>query len=191
MGFVRGTLIQSDVAMVPVESLKQGSFVRKQTGELVPCRWIAFKRLDPTIEQSQDFWPIKISAGALDKQVPLRDLYLSPDQAVLVSGHLVHARALVNGTSIVKVTEWAGHIDFYHIETEGHDIIDAQGLACETYIDHVSRRQFDNFAEFEAAFGQACAIPERPLPRVKFRRQLPKLIAMKLGIAPFAPLSNL
>jgi hypothetical protein len=191
MGFVRGTLIQSSQSMIPVELLKQDSLVRNESGELVPCRWVGCKRLTQDLDEFMDFLPIKISADAFDQQVPCRDLYLLPEHGVLVDGHLVHARALINGTSIVQMTEWQGEIEFYHVETANHEIIDVEGLACETFFDEVSRRQFDNFAEFEALYGEAAVISELPLPRVRFKRQLPRAIAVKLGIIQFEALISL
>ena len=123
---------------------------------------------------------MKISAGAVDDNVPIRDLYLSPDHAVLIDGHLIHAKALVNGKTIVQMTEWEGDIEYYHIETEKHEIIFAEGLPCETFIDNVSRAQFDNYAEYLELYPYTRAMRELPLPRVRHRRQVPSAIWNRL-----------
>lgn len=178
--FARGTLIHTANQAIQVEALATGSTLQSQLGGFAKCRWIGYQRRTPEFAQFQDYLPVKISAGALDNHVPLRDLYLSPDHAVLVDGHLIHAKALVNGKTIVQMTEWAGDIEYYHIETEAHEIIYAEGVPCETFIDNVSREQFDNYAEYQALYPNTRMMKELPLPRVKFKRQLPTMIKQRL-----------
>jgi uncharacterized delta-60 repeat protein len=178
--FTRGTLIHSANQAISVESLTIGSKVHNKSGGIAKCRWIGYQRRTPEFAQFQDYLPVKISAGALDENLPLRDLYLSPDHAVLVDGHLIHAKALVNGKTIVQMTEWEGDIEYYHIETEAHEIIYAEGVPCETFIDNVSREQFDNYAEYQALYPNTRMMKELPLPRVKFKRQLPTMIKQRL-----------
>jgi len=178
--FAKGTHILAQSEEVLVEVLATASTLQSQLGVLAKCRWIGYQRRTPEFAQFQDYLPVKISAGALDDNLPLRDLYLSPDHAVLVDGHLVHAKALVNGKTIVQMTDWAGDIEYYHIETEAHEIIYAEGVPCETFIDNVSREQFDNYAEYQALYPNTRMMKELPLPRVKFKRQLPTMIKQRL-----------
>ena len=177
--FTRGTHLQIGEHSKPVETLSISNQVSTTTASAA-IKWIGYQRRTPEFAQFQDYLPVKISAGALDDHVPLRDLYLSPDHAVLVDGHLVHAKALVNGKTIVQMTEWAGDIEYYHIETEAHEIIYAEGVPCETFIDNVSREQFDNYAEYQALYPNKRMMKELPLPRVKFKRQLPTMIKQRL-----------
>ncbi len=45
----------------------------------------------------------------------------------------------------------------------------------------MTRRRFDNFAEYEALYGaEVPAIPELELPRVKSARQLPAAVRARL-----------
>ena len=93
-----------------------------------------------------------------------------------------HAGALVNGTTIVQEALQPGEgYTVYHVETAAHEIILANGAPAETFIDNVSRRVFDNFAEFEALHGDLPEIVELPLPRAMSARQLPARIRRKLG----------
>ena len=177
-----GTMVSTRRGYCLVESLQLDDFIRTCEDIYRRVLWIGYQRRTPEFARFQDYLPVKISAGALDDNVPLRDLYLSPDHAVLVDGHLIHAKALVNGKTIVQMTEWAGDIEYYHIETEGHEIIYAEGVPCETFIDNVSRRQFDNYDEYEAMFGDERVMTELDLPRVKFKRQLPQAIAQRLEV---------
>ncbi len=177
--FTRGTRIQIGDQSKRVEALSISNQISTSSSS-VSVKWIGYQRRTPEFAQFQDYLPVKISAGALDDDLPLRDLYLSPDHAVLIDGHLIHAKALVNGKTIVQMTEWEGDIEYYHIETEAHEIIYAEGVPCETFIDNVSREQFDNYAEYQALYPNTRMMKELPLPRVKFKRQLPLAIRQRL-----------
>jgi hypothetical protein len=69
----------------------------------------------------------------------------------------------------------------YHIETEEHEIILANGAPAETFIDNVSRRAFDNYAEFEALYGDVPEMQELPYPRAMSARQVPAHIQQSLA----------
>lgn len=180
--FMKGTHIRTIDGPITVESLSKdnGQVNLKTSGGVSLIRWIGYQRRTPEFAQFQDYLPVKISAGALEDNIPVRDLYLSPDHAILVDGHLIHAKALVNGKTITQITDWAGDIEYYHIETEAHEIIYAEGVPCETFIDNVSREQFDNYAEYQALYPNTRMMKELPLPRIKFKRQLPIAIRQRL-----------
>jgi hypothetical protein len=178
--FARGTQIKTAQGPAIVESLNPHETVIDHEGKATNVKWIGYQRRTPEFAQFDDYLPVKICAGALEENVPVRDLYLSPDHAILVDGHLIHAKALVNGKSIVQMTEWQGDIEYYHIETENHEIIFAEGVPCETFIDNVSRQQFDNYAEYQALYPFSTVMKELPLPRVRHRRQLPSAIATRI-----------
>ena len=177
--FLKGTQVRLTSCETRVESLTLNQAL-ESTKEQAQVKWIGYQRRTPEFAQFDDYLPVKICAGALEENVPVRDLYLSPDHAVLVDGHLIHAQALVNGRTIIKMTEWEGDIEYYHIETENHEIIFAEGVPCETFIDNVSREQFDNYAEYQALYPYTQMMRELPLPRVKFRRQMPSAIWRRL-----------
>ena len=61
------------------------------------------------------------------RDVPSRDMLLSPGHAVLVGSVLVHAGALVNGTTIVRETDFAEKFVYYHIELDDHSLVLAEG----------------------------------------------------------------
>lgn len=177
--FLKGTQVRLTNGKARVESLLPNQDLASQD-QPTSVKWIGYQRRTPEFAQFDDYLPVKICAGALEENVPVRDLYLSPDHAILVDGHLIHAKALVNGKSIVQMTEWQGDIEYYHIETENHEIIFAEGVPCETFIDNVSRQQFDNYAEYQALYPFSTVMKELPLPRVRHRRQLPSAIAARI-----------
>jgi hypothetical protein len=51
-------------------------------------------------------------------------------------------------------------------------LVYANGVPAETFIDNVSRKQFDNYAEFETMYPNAPMMTELDVPRVLFRRHL-------------------
>ena len=103
---------------------------------------------------------------------------------MLVDGVLCEAGALVNGTTITRVplSEFGDSYTVYHVETEAHEIIFANGTPSETFIDNVSRRAFDNYAEFARLHGDQPEMKELPYPRASNARHLPSRIKTLLGI---------
>jgi hypothetical protein len=177
--FLEGTLIATPDGERPVESLTIGSMVTLADGGSASIRWIGRRTLhahgaggyrfaDPLV-----YMPIRIKAGALGDNLPVRDLLVSADHAVLVDGLLVQAGALVNGTSVVRQTRLPERFTFYHIELADHALVLAEGVPAETFVDNVDRMGFDNWAEHEALYGNEPAIAEMPYPRVQSLRQLP------------------
>ena len=95
---------------------------------------------------------------------------------------LVQAAALVNNTSITRVMHPGERFTYYHIETEDHALILAEGAPAETFVDNVTRRTFDNYAEYEALCGgEETPIPELELPRAKSQRQVPHATRVRLA----------
>ena len=89
----------------------------------------------------------------------------------------------MNGGTITQVPlkEMGESYTAYHIETENHEIILANGAPAETFIDNGSRRSFDNFAEFEALYGDVPEMEELPYPRAMSARQVPSMIQARLA----------
>jgi hypothetical protein len=172
LSFSRGTLIITIFWDVAVEDMRIGQMILNYDDKPIPIKWIGKQRFNPRF--GKDNLPICISAGALGNGLPVRDLYVSPDHAMYLDDcMLVHAKALVNGNTIYQVTEWEGDIEYFHIETENHEIILAEGAPTETFIDNVSRKSFYNHAEYEAKYPDAQPMLEVDIPRVKYARQLP------------------
>jgi hypothetical protein len=83
---------------------------------------------------------VRVAAGAFGAGLPARDLVVSPDHALWIGGALVPARALAGRRGIQ--TEAVSKIRYYHIETAMHDVILADGLPAETYLDIGNRAAF-------------------------------------------------
>jgi hypothetical protein len=174
--FLAGTLIATPDGPRAVEDLVIGASVLTAGGGVAKVKWLGRQTVAALFDRAEDRAPIRIAAGALGDDLPVRDLKLTADHALLLSGVLVQAGALVNGATIRRMTaaETGERYTVFHVETEGHQIILAEGVPAETFVDNVTRQRFDNYAEYAALYGEdGETIAELDLPRVKSARQLP------------------
>lgn len=103
---------------------------------------------------------------------------------MVIDGLVINASALVNGSTIdfVPLSELEDRFSVYHIETEAHDVILANGAPSETFIDYAGRQAFDNYDEYLALYGADRLIPEMATPRISSARHVPEPIKDRLGI---------
>lgn len=188
--FMPGTRVATPSGEVVVEALKAGDLVLTAEGAAAPVRWIGRQTFSRLFGDPARILPVRIRAGALGGGLPLRDLRVSPDHALLVDGVLVQAGALVNGSSILRDEAVPLTFTYFHVELADHALVLAEGAPAETFIDNVDRMAFDNWAEHEAIADSAAPMAELPLPRVRSARQLPAAtrarlaaIAAELGLA--------
>ena len=143
-----GTAILTACGEIPVERLLPGDLLPTASGRLAPLRWLGHRRIDcrrhPTPAAVH---PIRVRAHAFGPNSPRRDLYLSPDHAVHLAlpGHnpgLVPIRLLENGTTIAPVA--VDNVQYFHVELDRHDVIFAEGLPAESYLDTGNRAAFAN-----------------------------------------------
>ncbi len=140
--FATGTKLLASCGPVAVEALREGDQLLTASG-FAPIRWIGHRRTDLRRHPNpHDVMPVRVRAGAFGDGLPLRDLVLSPDHAVLVDGALVPIRHLANGLSIAQ--ERRDHVTYWHVELARHAIVLAEGLPCETYLDTGNRSAFEN-----------------------------------------------
>ena len=141
--FAIGTLIMTVHAEVPVELLREGNLIVTASGKLKKVRWIGLRHIDCLRHaKPRDVWPVRVLAGAFGGGLPKRELWLSPDHAVFVGGVLIPVRYLINGRTIVQ--KRVAEVTYYHVELATHDVILAEGLPCESYLDTGNRSDFEN-----------------------------------------------
>jgi len=178
--FLAGTTIRTPHGEVAVETLKRGDLLLTAEGKVRPVIWIGRQTVRKRFANPLRSFPIRIRASALGQNVPSRDLIVSPDHALLVEDVLIHAGALVNGTSITRETVVPEVFVYYHVELDDHALILAEGAPAETFVDNVDRSHFDNWAEHRALFPDGKATEELLYPRAKSRRQVPPHIRAAL-----------
>jgi len=103
--------------------------------------WIGRRHLacdrHPTPTQA---WPVRIRAGRFGARPPYRSLWLSPDHAVFANEVLIPAKRLVNRSTIGQIKVDA--LDDHHVELPRHDVLLANGLAVESFLDANGDRSF-------------------------------------------------
>lgn len=182
--FAAGTGIRTPDGDRPVETLRIGDTIQTAEGSLGAVKWIGRQTVEKR-RAGPRMQPVLIRAGALGDGLPERDLTVTADHGMIVDGLVINASALVNGTSIrfVPLAELNAPLTVYHVETENHDVILANGAPAETFIDYVGRSAFDNHAEYLELYGSERIIPEMDRPRISTARLLPEAIRARLGIA--------
>lgn len=184
MCFLSGTLIATPQGAVAVEALRIGDLVLTADGRAVPVLWLGRQVIATVFGLRDTDHPVTIRSGALGEGLPARDLRVTAGHAMLIDGVLANAAALVNGTTIARISpaELGDRFTVYHIETEHHEIVLAEGAASETFVDNVTRARFDNFREYLAIFGaEGRAMEERPEPRAMSERQVPPAIRARIA----------
>jgi len=183
MCLLAGTRVTALRGEVCVDDIAIGDLIMTADGRTVPVRWVGVQTVVSLFADPLRSLPIRITTGALGTGLPVRDLLVSPDHALMLEGLLVQAGALVNGTSIRRETATPERFTYFHVELEDHSLILAEGTPVETFVDNVTRRRFDNYAEYEALYGETGAmIAEMDTPRIKSARQLPKALRARLGL---------
>lgn len=139
--FAEGTRIAIDTGATQVEALRAGDRVVTAFGDSVPVIWVGHRVVDCRAHDTPRLvWPVRVMAGAFADGVPERDVRLSPDHAVYVDNVLIPVRHLINGTTIVQ--EPTDSIVYYHVELAVHDVLLADGLPAESYLDDGNRAAF-------------------------------------------------
>ena len=180
--YLTGTLIATPEGPRAVETLAPGDRVLLADGRSAPVRWLGVQTIVKVFGDPLRAYPVRIAAGALDEGLPARDLFVSPDHALFLDGALVQAGALVNGTTVARVSDVPETFRYFHVELDEHALLLAEGVAAESFLDTVTRSRFDNARDYAARFGAATArIAEMAVPRVKSARQLPQATRRRLA----------
>ncbi|QND52563.1 Hint domain-containing protein [Phyllobacterium sp. 628] len=143
--FASGTLIRTERGDIAVETLKVGDMAITVSGEHRPIIWLGHCTLvrgkSPNFDTAR---PVRIQAGAFGEQMPYVDLWLSPGHAVcvrLLDEVLIPAGYLINGATIAQVN--VDEVTYWHVELDSHDILIANGLPTESYLDCGTRACFE------------------------------------------------
>jgi hypothetical protein len=155
--FAAGTRLATEHGSIAVEDLTEGAHVLTAGGETRPIVWIGHRTVDCAAHPNPAaVWPVRVRADAFGPGQPMRDLWLSPDHAVFFDDVLIPVRCLIDGDAIAQ--ERVDAVTYYHVELPGHDVVLAEGLPVESYLETGGRANFANsggavqlFPDFGAA----------------------------------------
>ena len=199
--FAQGTMIRTVHGEVAVEALEIGDLVITASGKRRPIRWLGRRTIDCRRHPEPGaVLPIRIAADAFATHVPSTDLMVSPGHGIVVSvvdEVLMPAALLCNGSTVRQLEVDA--VTYWHVELESHDILFANGMKSESYIDVGNRSFFAANAEEQpdgtpdaAAFEKYCRpyVLEECFVRAVRRRLQARAASLgwALGEAPLAGL---
>ena len=178
--FAEGTLIATPDGERAVETLRIGDPILSGEGDAIPVKWVGRQTLVKAFAGARAQL-VRIKADTLDNH---SDLYVTGDHGMLVGGYIVNASALVNGSTIhwVPLPQTPERHTVYHVETELHDIIIANGAFTETYLDIPGRGTFDNFDEYLSLYHDEPMICEMDRIRISSSRLLPQTLRKELSV---------
>ena len=205
MCFTTGTRIrvarEGEALDLLVQDLAVGDIAVTASGALRPIRWIGQRTIECAAQAiPADAWPVRIlpgafGVGACGNNLPERELRLSPGHPVLVGEGdaecLVPIMCLINGTSIERVP--VERVTYWHIELDEHDILYAEGLPAESFLDFGNRPWFGPDGEAHALANPDFVVPglgarcrpvalDGPLVEAE-RRRLDALFEMSQAVA--------
>jgi hypothetical protein len=145
--FLEGTKILTSRGYVPVEELTKtdqvvsyGDILENKLYEkdirVVPIRWVGKYSKSKPCPKHQ---PICITKDSISAGMPFSDVYFSGNHGVVLRKKRVPAKKLI-GDKIYKVPFES--VVYYHVEVEGHQVISANGVLSETYLETGKRRAF-------------------------------------------------
>ncbi len=141
--FARGTRLAGPDGERPVEHLTVGDNLLTASGRPRRIVWIGRRSIDCARHpDSRAAWPVRVGAGAFGPGLPRRDLLLSPQHAIFAEGVLIPVKRLANGSTVRQ--EARASIEYFHVELDRHDILLAEGLPVESYLDTGDRACFEN-----------------------------------------------
>lgn len=141
--FTAGTFIATQRGDVAVEDLAVGDSILTRDNGYRRILWIGAREFaGESLRDHPDLQPVRIAAGALGPMMPARDLLVSPQHRMLLSGGaadvlsderevLVSAVDLI-GFGLAEVAEVPAVI-YYHILFADHEVVLANGAWSESF----------------------------------------------------------
>ncbi|MCX2562327.1 Hint domain-containing protein [Acetobacter farinalis] len=146
--FLAGSMIRTTNGEVAVEDVRIGDEViafdwRNNTDIVRPVVWVGTAHVNVRhgLPDDEAGWPVRILKDAIADGVPYKDMLITAEHCLFFKDRFVPVRMLVNGVSIFYDKSITSY-DYYHVETEQHSVITADGMLTESYLDTGNRSSF-------------------------------------------------
>ncbi|EGE47876.1 MULTISPECIES: Hint domain-containing protein [Acetobacter] len=146
--FLSGSMIRTSEGDVAVEDIQIGDEViafdwRNDEDVVRQVVWVGKARatVRPDLPDDEAGWPVRILKDAIADGVPYKDMLITAEHCLFFRDRFVPVRMLVNGVSIFYDKSITSY-DYYHVETEQHSVITADGMLTESYLDTGNRSSF-------------------------------------------------
>lgn len=174
--FASGTLIATQEGLRRVEDIAVGDLVLTADRGPQAVRWAGAARLGPAdLLLRPELRPVRVRAGALGAGLPKRDLVLSPQHRLLLSGWRVEmllgeaevlapVKHLIGRPGVEPVQDCRA-VGYHHLMFDRHEIVFAEGMPAESfYLGERMRCAMEAgmVAEILALFPELADRPPRP-----------------------------
>lgn len=184
----RGTRIATPDGETAIEYLREGDLVLTAGGRAAPVKWIGYRHLDCSRHPSpRKGWPVRVKAGAFGEAMPKRDLLLSPQHAIFDEGVLVPVKCLINGMNVVQ--EPVAVVEYFHVELDRHDIVLAESLPAESYLDTGDRGTFQNAGVPVDLYPDMAALTWEAMGAAELKVVGPEVDSIRAKLASRAPVA--
>lgn len=141
--FTPGTLVLTDAGERPIELIEEGDLVLTRDNGFQPVRWVGRRDLSQReLAAEPRFNPIRFAPGSLGEGLPRKEMLVSPQHRMLVSGPraellfgehevLVAATHMVGLSGIERVMP--REVSYIHLLFDQHEIILANGAWSESF----------------------------------------------------------
>ena len=194
--FTRNTLIETTQGRCCIQELRVGDLIPTATHGIQKIRWIGSRRLEVSdLAGNAKLHPVRITAGALGKGLPKRDLLVSRQHRMQVSS--VIAERMFGTTDVlipairlidlpgIFVDTGVASVEYFHLLFDAHEVIFAEGAPTESLytgpealrsIAPAARAEifeiFPELAELNYAPATSILIPERKAQKQLIRRHI-------------------
>ena len=144
--FLKGVKIKTATGDMPVENIHTGHKILARIDGIECERSVVWagksrKTVISGLSDDEAGYPVRILKNAISDSVPYEDMLVTAEHCLFFEGRFIPVRMLVNGKSIFYDHSIMAY-DYYHIETEEHSVIIANGVLTESYLDTGNRSSF-------------------------------------------------